>query len=833
MRRMTLTRKETDCFGYDQKTMRIFKLIFSLVITLGLIYFLDNRWVIGDQAIPPLGRFLDPFHGFWQNVESRNQKTPAKLKLTGLKDEVTIVFDSLMIPHIFAKNDEDLYYAQGYVTAYHRLWQLEFQTHAAAGRISEIVGSDAALEFDRNQRRLGMSFGAHRAMETMMKDPHLNMMLTRYSDGINAYINTLGYADLPFEYKLLHYQPEAWTPLKTAYLLKNLSKTLNIMEGDLEMTNALKLFGRDMIDLLYAESDHPAGDPIVEKPGQWNFTPVRFDSIPLAVPHELVSIPGSEAHKKGTGSNNWAVHGSKTATGAPILCNDPHLTLSLPSIWYVVHLNAPGINTMGASLPGAPGVVIGFNDSVAWGVTNANRDLADWYAIRFRDASYNQYLSDGQWKNTRKEVEVFNVRGREPFYDTVVYTHHGPVVYDKSFKAENEKNQYAFRWLAHDGSEELRTLDILNRSKNYNDFTEAMKSWSGPAQNFIFASVGGDIAIQVQGKFPVRRKDEGKFILDGANTNTEWKAFIPQDHLVKDLNPARGFVSSANQFPADATYPYYIHSDSYEAYRNRRINDLLRKMDMVKVGDMMKLQLDNYNLKAAESLPLMLSLLDVSTLRGEESRIAEALTFWDFVNSKESLAASYYEAWWKAFVKRTFDEFSSAGVRLQLPDEYSIVRLMKTKPDLVFFDIADTPEKETLADIVRISFHDAAKSIQEWENNKQKSIQWADFKDTRIQHLLQLDVLSRSVRSGGNEGIVNATSGRKGPSWRYIVSLEKKQVRAWGVYPAGQSGNPGSAFYDSFINSWAQGTYYPLLFTDNAAATEPRAWSITNLKPSN
>jgi penicillin G amidase len=812
--------------------MRIFKFVFFFLLTIALIYFLDHRWIIGGNPVPPLGKFLDPFHGFWQNMEDDNFTAPKTLDIPGLKEEVTVVYDSILIPHIFAKNEDDLYLAQGYITASHRLWQMEFQTHAAAGRISEIIG-DAALNYDRKQRRLGMLYGAKNFVAAMMQEKDVARSMEKYMEGVNIYINSLSYSELPFEYKLLDYGPEQWTTLKMGLLLKNLSQTLNIEESDLEMTNALKAFGKDFVDLLYAENESPDGDPIVDSPGAWNFPAVTLDSVPLALPQAYVSVTDSRERKKGIGSNNWAVHGSRTATGYPILCNDPHLTLSYPSIWYVVHLNAPGVNTMGGSLPGAPHVILGFNDSTAWGCTNGQRDVVDWYSIKFRDGSRDEYLSDGTWKKSRKNIEEFKIRDKERFYDTVVYTHHGPVVYDRNFHSENEMNNYAMRWLAHDGSIELKTFYLLNRGKNFNDYKKALSYWTGPAQNFAFASVQNDIAIQVQGKFPVRRKNEGRFLLDGTNSAYEWKEFIPLDQGITSKNPPRGFVSSANQFPVDSTYPYYIQAHWYEAFRNRRINELLSKSVSIRPEDMMVLQNDNFNLRASESLPYMLSLLDISSLKGEEGRIAEALTFWDFVNSKESVAASYYDTWWELFLKFTWDEMVNSDVSFVLPEDISMIRLMKTQPDLPFWDIQSTGEKESLSDIMRLAFSQAVKEVGQWEAQNKKSARWADYKDTYIEHLLRIGAFSTHARTGGNGDIINAADHRTGPSWRFIVSLEKDQVNAWGVYPAGQSGNPGSKFYDNLVAYWADGKYFPMNFSASPDSVRKKSIFSSQLKPDN
>lgn len=311
--------------------MKLSRFLVSLAITFLLIFLLNNGWTIGSISIPPLGKFLDPFHGFWQNLEPTGFEGKKQLMIPGLKQPVSVVYDSLLIPHIFAKNNDDLYLAQGYITALHRLWQMEFQTHAAAGRLSEIVASDAVLNYDRRQRRLGMVYGAEQALQSMNENP----AIIKYTEGVNRFIESLEYNTLPFEYKLLNYQPEPWTNLKCALLLKNMAQTLNMGDKDIEMTNAWQLFGKEMVDILYPDNERP-GDPIVEKPGGWDFRPVDIDSVPLAIPEDLINIKKAPPSDPTTGSNNWAVSGSKTYTGSPMLAGDPHLQLSLPSIWYAV-----------------------------------------------------------------------------------------------------------------------------------------------------------------------------------------------------------------------------------------------------------------------------------------------------------------------------------------------------------------------------------------------------------------------------------------------------------------------------------------------------------------
>jgi penicillin G amidase len=812
--------------------MQVVKFIVGLGLTLALIFFLNNSWNIKGTPVPPLGKFLDPFHGFWQNVETKSATGPEELEIAGLKAPVQVVYDSILIPHIFAQNEEDLYLAQGYVTATHRLWQMEFQTHAAAGRVSEIIASDAILNYDRSQRRLGMMYGAKHAVEFMEEDPMIKLMIDKYTEGINQYINSLSYKELPFEYKLLDYKPEQWTALKCALLLKNMAQTLNIGDKDIEMTNALKLFGKQVVDVLYPDNES-VGDPIVDKPGGWKFKPLLIDSVPLAIPEEIITVKKLPGPDPTTGSNNWAVSGTKTATGAPMLSSDPHLNLSLPSIWFAIQLNAPGVNTMGVSLPGSPCVVIGFNDSIAWAMTNAQRDLVDWFKINFESDRREKYLLDGKWIPTEKIVEEIKQKGKETFYDTVIYTKWGPVTYDRNYHAEDNLKGYAFRWIAHDKSQEIMALYKLNRAKNHSDYMDALNHFESPGQNVAFASVSGDIAIRVQGKFPVRRPQEGKFVLDGSKSSYGWQKFIPADQNPMDKNPARGFVSSANQYPVDSTYPYYITATSYEAYRNRRINSVLSKEQPITINDLMKLQSDNYNLKAEESLPLFLSYLDSALLKGPELQAYQILKSWDFINTADSEGASYYEAWWDNLMPLLWDEMKKEDLTLSRPTTYNTIKLIKEQPTLNFFDIQVTDEKEDARAVIRKAFVLGVDDVLNWkENHNTDKVLWSDYKGSFIGHLIpMLRSLSIPVKTGGNHDIVNAHSRTHGPSWRMVVSLEKSGVKTWATYPGGQSGNPGSPHYDDMLPRWVNGKYFQMMFIQKPQDAGTRLYYSTQLNP--
>ncbi len=790
--------------------MKLLRFILVFLITVAITVALNFK--IGD--VPPLGKFLDPYNGFWQNIEHEYQDQ--RLHIPGLQQEVRVHYDQYLIPHIIAENDHDLYLAQGYITARHRLWQMEFQTHAAAGRISELIG-EQALDFDRLQRRKGMVFGAQSAQAAFNRNDTIKSAVEAYAEGVNYFINSLSYKDLPIEYKLLDYAPENWNSLKTALLLKYMADDLSGWDADLENTNAYHLLGPERFDFLFPDTLNNT-DPVIPNQTRYNFEPVKVDTPALFVPPAPPNISFSKTDPD-NGSNNWVVGGEKTNSGSPILANDPHLGLNLPSIWFVMQLNAPGVNVMGATLPGALGVIIGHNENISWGVTNARRDVRDWYSIEFKDGEKNEYLFDNKWLKTQKVAEEIKIRGGDSFFDTVVYTHYGPVVYDGNYSKSKNLHNFSLRWIAHDPSEEQLTFYLLNRGKNYDDYVNALKYYSAPAQNFAFASKTGDIALWVQGKFPLKWPGQGKFLLDGSRLDQEWQGYIPFNHNAHLVNPEQKYLSSANQYPVGKNYPYYVYDGNFEDYRNRRINSRLSAMRNITPQDMMALQQDNYNLKAAESLPMMLAGLDINQLTAQQKEIYSLLSNWDFNNEMQSKAATVYEIWWETLYELIWDEFDRADMALNAPDDNTTLFILKNHPADPFIDIKATPETEGLQEILSQSYLAATDSVKKWTEEKEEDFTWSNFKATRLQHLLRLDAFSiHNVAIGGNKGIINAVSKTHGPSWRMVVSMED-EVKAWGIYPGGQSGNPGSPYYDNFVESWRKGEYIPLLFLKNASDT--------------
>ncbi len=758
---------------------------------------------------------MSPFQGFWQNGESQESSDIVDLKLNGLKEPVKVYYDKLHIPHIFAKNDHDLFLVQGYLTAKDRLWQMDFLSRVVTGRLSEILGKDL-LESDIYLRRIGMKNMTKKVLRVTSQSKELTENIEAYTNGVNQYIKSLSLADYPIEFKLLNYKPEAWTIEKSHLAYALLSQTLSSGDSDLEYTNALQLLGRDLFDKLFPEQLGNL-DPVISSDRIWDFDPIKVEKPEIEYPN----IKTKETIEKPdplNGSNNFAVAPSKSKSGHVLLANEPDLSLTLPSIWHASHLHSNQRNVMGVTVPGTPVILIGFNDSIAWGVTNSPRDQVDWYTITFKNDQREEYLYNGQWFKTSKEIEEIQIANGETYYDTILYTHHGPLVYDRNYKGDHEKVNYAMRWIAHLPSTTFMAMNDVNKSNNYSDFTDALKQFQGPPQNFIFGSCQGDIAMWLPGKFPVKWEEQGKFLMDGSDPKQEWNSFIPFDHMMYQKNPSRGFVSSANQHQVDSLYPYYVYDHHYEYNRNRRINDRLRLMEEVSPKDLMKLQNDNFNLTAYDVLPTLLDYLDSSS---STLKTVEILKDWDYFNEPNTTAPTYFQVWWDILYQEIWDEFDTMKIAINKPNTYVTTSLIKNGDSTFrFFDKVNTTEVEDIKSLINESFRLASDSLQNW-NNQHGDLTWAHFKNTTISHYLKLKPFSESeVKIGGYKSIVNAAAKGHGPSWRMVVELDPEGVKAWGIYPGSQTGNPGSPYYGHMISDWAEGVYTPLLFGNDISKSK-------------
>ncbi len=812
--------------------MRVLPFITSAVITTALVVALNKKW----GAIPPLGNFLSPQHGFWQNAEASDASFNEDLKLQGIKGKVNVYFDEKLVPHVFADNNEDLYFVQGYLHAKFRLWQMEFQTFAAAGRVSEFLGNDPRfIAYDREMRRSGMVYAAENSLKAMEADPVSKASCDAYTAGVNAYIQQLPASKLPIEYKLLDYKPELWSNFKTALFLKQMSRTLSSNVDDLEMTNEQAVIPFEDLKILYPQVPDSL-EPMIPKgtafapPGITPVKPSTADSLYFKHGADTTSTEIAKENPN-NGSNNWVVSGSKTKSGAPILCNDPHLELSFPSIWYEMQLNSPDVNVYGATFPGSPSVIIGFNDSVAWGVTNSQRDVKDFYELKFKDDSKKEYWFNGAWKPVdslrREEIKV---KGSTTIYDTVAYTVFGPVMFDKSFTNDKTNGKYiACKWSAHEGTNEGITFYKLNRTKNYDDYLNAIKTFSCPGQNFVFASKSGDIALWQQGKFPARWYGQGLMVMPGQDSSYMWQGYIPQQENPHAVNPAQGFLESANQRPVDSTYPYFIPG-GYITARGISITRQLQQMQQITPQDMMKLQNNYFNVSAEDALPKLNHYLNTTALNTNAQKYLGIINKWNFMADAASTGQTIYAAWWLEFYKQVyFDELDKVKPQPVYPNNQTLLEALIRDSAYKFADNINTTAKETWTDDITAALNKAADSLA--KDEAAGKLEWTKNKSPRIFHLLKTILpFSQSIPVGGNGDIINATTISHGPSWRMIVHLTNT-IEAYGVYPGGQSGNPGSRFYNTFVDKWVNGEYNQLWFMKRRETGDARIkWSMTFTK---
>lgn len=840
--------------------MSFFKLFLSTSLTIAFIWALGTSRVVvslehtvvedgkevvvpaKEQFIPPLGKLLSPSHGFWQNAESKAPGFETSISHPYLSAPVKVLYDDRMVPHIFAQNLSDAVFAQGYVTASLRLWQMELQTHAAAGRLAEILGTTTKMREilvprDLETRRIGLPLGAKNAVEHWSKTPEEFKALTSYSEGVNAYIHSLSYSELPLMYKLQDYRPEDWSPLKTALLMKNMGRTLTSKDHDFELTNVLKELGVAQFDQLYQEyflEQSPVIldsmsyiQPVVvqqEKPISLYLGMMGLDSLtkalsPKSINEELFAKdkkkvkPKTQSQPKGLGSNNWAVSGEKTANGHPILCNDPHLDLNLPSIWFEVQISTPEFNVYGASLPGAPGVISGFNEYIAWGVTNVSHDVRDWYAIQWKDATQKMYWFDSTYKASSMVVEEIKIRGAASLFDTIMMTHFGPIAH-----SENGQD-FALRWTLHDASEEPLTFLKLMKGKNYADYKDAIRHFSCPAQNIVFAAKDGDIALWTQGKLPLRKKKQGRFVQQGTSSAELWQGFIPQNDIPHEHNPTKKFVASANQHSANPNlYPYDFYG-YFEEYRGRYLNRRLNEMQNITIKDMMALQYDSYSVKAEDFMGLLKQYLRKGDLNKEELELWHLIKDWDYKYTKEKIEPTVFETWFDTLNYMVYDEIRSLEKNknpedkstIRLPEEYNLLHLLKRDTTNIMIDFLGTPEKrERVTDIVTLVFQNTCKNVP--RDKSGAVMKWKDYRATVVQHLSTVPAFSvANIDSDGHGSALNALGGRPGPSWKMVVELGEK-MDAYGIYPGGQSENPGSFYYKNMLEKWMKGEHYKLLF---------------------
>ena len=803
-------------------------------VLLAVLLFIGARRI---GPAPALGGFLDPAHGVWALARNAELPSEGSAVLASLGSTVEVRYDLRGVPHIFATRDEDAYRALGYVVARDRLFQLWIQSMASAGRLTEIAGP-RALPLDREMRRLALPWSAERKLAVIDSMPETAKLIRAYADGVNAFIDHMSRDELPLEFRLLGISSvPRWEPLNTILLFNRMGWTLAYIAPEIERALAASRVGAAAAASLFPENS-PIQEPIQpngRRAPRFDFTrvapPGAADSADAQtliaalgdfLPASAAAAAGGEVNERQFASNNWAVAPRRSATGEALLAGDPHLELTIPSIWYEAQLVVPGaLDVYGVTIPGLPGIVIGFNRDVAWTFTNTGADVLDFYTEKVDDDAHpTKYLLDNKWHPLEQRVERYRgTHGEVIAVDTLYFTHRGPM--------RRENGQWlSMRWTVLEPSNESEGFRLASKARDVDEFQRAMgRFYRAPAQNMLVADRHGSIAIRSTGGFPIRPNGGSGFMIrDGSTSANDWRGYLPPEFAPQGRDPDQGYLASANQQPIDPRVAPYWLGGAYDPWRAMRINQLLRADSSVTVDQMRLFQTDPGSAFADLFVPYFLNAARAVSARpasgidgGKLAEAARLLGEWDRRYTRDNRRAVLFEVAYTELVNRTWDELGIPGQprrRVATPSSAVLAELLADSTN-DWWDDRATPRKETRDDILAASLVAALDTAQaRYGDPKKKGWTWNRVRHANIWHPLQLPSLSRlnlPVQGGRETLSPSAGLGNFGPSWRMVVEASSAEMKAWGTYPGGQSGNPASSRYADHLTQWLAGTLEPLV----------------------
>ena len=748
--------------------------------------------------------------------------------LQGLTHPVEVIRDKWGVPHIYARTEEDLFFAQGFVHAQDRLFQMDANRRVGSGRISEITGP-LGVESDRFARTFAWRRAAAAQVEGLMADEETRRLAQAYAAGVNAYIRA---GKLPAEFLMLAYTPEPWTPFDSCVWGTVLAWGLSVnWETELLRARLVEELGPEKAFDLTPDyvGDYPCIVPGAE------VGPRLARALTDAYRRAMDELPvGRLPAGPGAGSNNWAVSGSWTTTGRPILANDPHLPPIFPTLWYENHLVGGRFNVTGFTSPGVPGVIIGHNERVAWGITNAGPDIQDIYVERFHPQDPLRYEADGEWLEAEEELVEIHVRGRrEPLQERVRYTRHGPVI---SGLIEGEHRHLSLRWAGYTTNNHLRALLQICLASDWKSFRIALKEWAFPSQNVVYADVEGNVGYVMPGRVPLRAKGDGLLPAPGWTSEYEWQGWIPWDELPSAFNPSSGYVVTANNRVAGDGYPYLLTGEWQPPYRARRIADLIEALAPLDVAANGRIQNDTVSLLVLRFVSLALAQTDAEMLN-ENYLAQEALALlqaWDGDMRPQEAAPAIAYGW----LVHVTQAMLTQAVGTELCAELLGQERLENFPGNPFHEIAfelvlrwlqeGAPDwvgdvrpllAPALAGALAILRAELGPAPAEWR--------WGDLHYVELHnHLARIPGLGKLWRprtlplGGDGYSVSQAEVGPHFPpppvhiipSCRMIVD-----VGSWdnscSTLPGGQSGHPASDHYQDSVEDWLQGGYHPMLYS--------------------
>ncbi|MEX0879112.1 MAG: penicillin acylase family protein [Thermoanaerobaculia bacterium] len=742
------------------------------------------------------------------------------VRVAGHAASTRIETDSRGIPTIRARSIPDAFFGLGYVHAKDRLWQMEFQRRVGAGRLSEILGA-GALPADRFLRTVGF----HRAAESAWRSlpAPQKRLLEAYAAGVNGFLAADGAR--PIEFLILRVAPEPWQPVDSLAWTKMMAWDLagNAREEIRRARFAGAVGPEKAAELLPLA----ASEPTILADGEWQAAPVSpaISDSRFPIPGPWSSLdrvfasldPLGLAAGEDLGSNSWVLAGSRTASGRPILANDPHLGLRAPSVWYLACLDAPGLRAVGATLPGVPGVIIGRNDRIAWGLTSLEPDVQDLFVETVDPQDPSRYRHRGEWRSFETRVEKIRIRGGKEEDLVVRGSVHGPIVTGVLSGAETLGSAVALRWTGLDGGDNTAgAFFVINTARNWNEFLSGVRQLQSPPQNFVYADVEGQIGYAASGAMPIRPRANGLLPVSGSGED-DWMGTIPFETLPRVLNPARRFVATANNRVVSAAYPHSFGLTWAEPYRARRISEMIESRPRVTPADVVAMQLDRRSLQAEELLPLLLR--DTAPADAASRDALEWLARWDREMAPDSVAAAIYAAWFVELAKMPEDELEGVP-RGRTRGRFLINAL---REGAAWCDDVRTPRVEPCADFQAAALQRAVAFLAERLGSDPAGWKWARLHRATFAHGVFGDVrvlkrlFSLEAGHGGDASTVDVGAYSQdgdftmtdGASYRQVIDLANPLESRF-VHTTGQSGNPFSRRYRDFLPLWRAGELFAI-----------------------
>lgn len=727
-------------------------------------------------------------------------KLDGEIKLDILKEKVTVTRDDKGIPTIIANNDSDLYKAQGFVQAQDRLFQMEMARRQASGRLSEIVG-EKALDNDKKFLTFSLLKAAKESYAEYSDES--KKILQDYADGVNAFIDLAKEKSmLPYEFKILGFVPEKWTPIDSLVIGKYMAYDLGGHWSYQVFNNwALNNIGENKLKELLPEDFYKSED---------NLKILNLNKyIAADIDEKLANMKTPHIEN---GSNNWVISGKKTKSGKPLLADDPHLGLATPSIWYQMNLISPSMHVQGVIFAGIPGIILGNNKDIAWGVTNVGPDVQDIYIEKVNPNNPYQFEYNGKWYDAKSEKHNIKVKGKEDVQFEVIYTKNGPII-DELVKPVNDKNlKFSMQWTALDPSKELEAIVKLNKAKNWEEFEDALTLFKTPAQNFVFADKNGFIAFKANGNIPIRKKGSGALPVPGYTDEYGWKGYIPFEELPKIINPESGYIATANTNTI-GEYKYHLSNIWAQPYRKNRIDEVLSSKNDFTFEDMQNLQTDMQNLHAKEFLPKFLEIIDSSI----NPEIYNSLKEWNYDDDKNLSAPLIFDRWINKIHYNIYMKYMNKDV-------YKFFKFKSYLTDRILRNSLSGKSSEFIEEqgglkaLLEKSLIDAISELESKYGKNSNNWKWGDFHKLYFQHpigkgskLLGYFLNSKTVPVNGSGVTVKAARQDEkgyvnhGASWRFVYDFGTNY--GYHVVSPGQSGHFMSPYYNDQVQNWADGKY--------------------------